>query len=142
MRSFVPMLKKSQSCARMSAVAAALGISIIAPTASFSSNGSPFARNSVLHSASTAFARASSSRPLIIGYISFTVPYALASNTARNCSLKIVGFSRQNRIALNPMKGLLSFGNNSGLLAIGLSPPRSSVRITTGFGVSDSATVL
>ena len=41
MRSLVPMLKNWQCCARMSAVAAALGISIMLPTSIFSSKRSP-----------------------------------------------------------------------------------------------------
>ena len=141
-RSFVPMLKNAQSFAKISAVIAALGISIIAPTCSFSSKATPRDFNSTMHSPSTIFARRSSSLPLIIGYITRTVPCALARRIARSWSLKIPWCSRQNRIARNPMNGLFSFGNRSGLPAIGLSPPRSSVRMITGSGASDSATSL
>ena len=59
-------------------VTAALGISIIAPTLSFASKATPFPFSSAMHSASTAFARSSSSLPLIIGYINRTSPCALA----------------------------------------------------------------
>ena len=142
MRSLVPTLKNAQSLARMSAVVAALGISIIAPTSMVSSNAWPRALSSVLHSASTALAWPSSSEPLIIGYISRTFPCALASRMARSWSLKISGCARQNRIARKPMNGLSSLGNRCGLAAIGLSPPRSSERMMTGCGASASATVL
>ena len=53
----------------MSAVIAALGISIIAPTSIFSSKAMPSARSSARHSSRMALARRSSSTPEIIGYI-------------------------------------------------------------------------
>jgi hypothetical protein len=77
-----------------------------------------------------------------MGYISFALPWWLASSTARSWSLNRPGFSRQNRMARKPMNGLLSFGNRPGSEAIGLSPPRSSVRMMTGLGASPSTTAL
>ena len=138
MRSLVPMLKNSARLPSVLAVSTADGISTMMPTSRFSSKGMPSARSSSMHSASRALASVSSSTPEIIGYISFTLPAALARRRARSCTRKISLRARQKRIARQPRKGLAS--SVSPMARPILSAPISSVRKITGSGASACAT--
>ena len=139
-RSLVPILKKSTSLAMISAVIAAEGTSIIAPTSIESLKARPFSFSSFLHSSSRILAWRSSSIPEIIGYISFRLPCTEALNIALSWILNISGRARQKRIALQPKKGDISRGISR--CDKNLSPPKSNVRIITGLSLTAWATNL
>ena len=128
------MLKNLSRFASDSATITADGVSIIAPISRCSSKGTFSRRNSSLYSSTKALAWFNSSRPEIIGYIIFTLPSALARRIARSCSRKMSRSCRQNRIARHPRNGFISVG--IWRCAKNLSPPKSSVRMTTGSGLS------
>jgi len=137
-KSLVPIEKKSASSARISAITAADGISIITPVWIFSSKGFPSFFNSALASSTIIFADWSSGTVAIIGNIILTFPNSLALKIARSCVLKISVLSRHILIARHPINGFISLG----ILKeeANLSPPRSSVRITTGLSLQTLAT--
>src|SRR5437763_1872823 len=77
------MLTNFSRLANASATITAEGVSIIAPSWRFSSNAIFSWRNSSLYSSTRALASLSSSSPEIIGYISLTLPSALAQNGSK-----------------------------------------------------------
>ena len=119
---------------RRSAEMAALGISIIAPTSALSIERLPSRCAIPLCTRSRICrARRNSSSPEIIGNMIFTFPTALARKIARNCALKISGFSRQKRMARSAEKWIQFIGDYRRRPA-SLSPPRSKVRMISGCG--------
>ena len=86
-KSFVPILKKSASFARMSAIKLAAAVSIITPTWMSLSYAIPSASNSCFSSSMIAFTARSSSTHVTNGTMIRTLPKALARNNARSCGL-------------------------------------------------------
>ena len=139
MRSLVPMLKNFTRLARLSAIIAADGVSIITPISTSSANATPSSRSCSRHSSSNTFAASSSSTPEIIGYMIFRLPKTLARRMARSC-VRNRSFSwRHSRMARHPRNGFISSATFT--CESSLSPPRSSVRMITGSGASDSVTL-
>ena len=134
------MEKKSTSLAIISAVMAADGTSIMAPTNIFGLNGTFFLLSSSLASSIMFFAVLSSSTPDIMGNITLMLPKTLALKIPLSCVLNISGSLIQNLIALSPIAGFIS--GASSIWERNLSPPISSVRMIVGWGVTFSATFL
>jgi glutamate dehydrogenase/leucine dehydrogenase len=76
--------------------------------------------------------------PEIMGYMMRRVPKALARRMARSCVRKRSGWCRHNRMARSPSDGFSSVAR--WMAEASLSPPKSSVRTTIGWGCISAAT--
>ena len=130
-KSFVPKLKKSTSFASLSTIITAAGTSIITPSFT-TGNLWPSSSSCLRALAMHAFARLSSLMLEIIGSRIRKLPFVFASKSALSCVMKISSRARHTRIERHPMNGLDSFTAETPFTS--LSPPASSVRITTGQG--------
>ena len=131
-RSFVPIEKKSASFASVSASTADAGVSIMTPRDTGSTTpSSEHASSRILR------AWVISVREMIIGSIMRTGPADFTLKMARNCVFKRSGYCKDILTPRNPSAGFSSCGRS--MNGTGLSPPISSVRITSGRPPSPSA---
>src|ERR1035438_8158102 len=138
MRSFVPRERKSTSGASRSAVIAAEGTSIIAPSGMSSGTAMPRSSTSSRAFFRTIRTRRISSTPETIGTRRRRLPEAAAASRARSCVENISGRAKHRRTPRSPRTGLTS--SDPTRWRAPFLPPRSYVRITTGRGASPSRT--
>ena len=129
MRSLVPMEKKSHSRASRSAAIVAAGVSSMMPTGMRSATRTPSRISSCRMAWICPFASRSSPTAAIIGSMMRSRPSVEARHIARTCVRNSCGWRRVKRIARSPIAG---FGSCERWPMGSLSPPRSSVRMTTG----------
>ncbi len=109
-RSFVPMLTKSVSCASWSILNTEAGVSIMMPRGTPAAMAIPSFLSWSFTRSTISRARRRSSRPSTIGNITFTFPYAEARKMARSWVTKISWRRSEKRSPRMPRNGFFSIG--------------------------------